>query len=376
MATKSPAAVPRGFFDTSLNYWYFDGDKTNRKLKPQYKMENKLQTIGLLGGGSFATVLAKVLTNNNHGVEWYLRNKNIIRGLKKNGFNATYVPQVKFDKNLINPTDNLLGVVQTCNIIVIASPSAYVQEMLKPTNQDHWKNKVIISAIKGVLPKSKLLLNDHMEKYFGFPQEMYVSLMGPAHAEELAEELLTFFTFSGLDKEVTRGAAQLFANNYINTTCNHDVWGTQYAAVLKNIYAIGAGIMQGLGYGVNAISALLSNCYDEARFFLEMHFDKVHPSKRKPTFMGSAYLGDFNVTCYSHHSRNRTLGTFIGQGYTPGRAVSKMEMKAEGYDGARGMYAIFKEIEAEMPFAKGIYRILWKRADPGATIATLLQTVK
>ena len=167
--------------------------------------------------------------------------------------------------------------------------------------------------------------------------------MGPCHAEEVAEERLSYLTFSGLDDRLTEAVANTFGNTYINTSCNHDIWGAQFAAVLKNIYAIGAGIARALDYGDNFLSVYITNCYREMYHFLKAHFDKVHPSNEKPDFHTSAYLGDLLVTCYSLHSRNRTFGTMIGKGYSVKATMLEMNMVAEGYYAARGMQAISKQ---------------------------------
>ncbi|MBC7553290.1 MAG: glycerol-3-phosphate dehydrogenase, partial [Taibaiella sp.] len=182
--------------------------------------------------------------------------------------------------------------------------------------------------------------------------------------EEVADERLSYLTFSGLDGDLTNAVAEASSNTYINTTCNHDIWGAQFAAVLKNIYAIGAGIARALDYGDNFLSVYITNCYREMYGFLETHFEKVHPSKERPDFHTSAYLGDLLVTCYSLHSRNRTFGTMIGKGYSVKAAILEMNMVAEGYYAARGMQAISKEFAIPIPIATFIFKILWENHHP------------
>jgi glycerol-3-phosphate dehydrogenase (NAD(P)+) len=219
-----------------------------------------------------------------------------------------------------------------------------------------------VSAIKGVLPDCNLLLNDYMTTEIGLPLAKYVSITGPCHAEEVAYERLSYLTFSGIEDELTKGVAACFDNSYINTTCNHDIWGAQFAAVLKNIYAIGAGIAHSLDYGDNFLSVYTTNCYREMYGFLEKHFDKVHPSPEHPDFHTSAYLGDLLVTCYSLHSRNRTFGAMIGKGYSVRATTLEMNMVAEGYYAARGMQAVSSKYDIAIPIATIIYKILWEGA--------------
>jgi glycerol-3-phosphate dehydrogenase (NAD(P)+) len=227
-----------------------------------------------------------------------------------------------------------------------------------------WKGKNIISAIKGILPDSNLLLSDYLTDKFGCLLENYVAITGPCHAEEVADERLSYLTFSGLNDKLAHEVSLAFDNTYIFTTSNHDIWGAQYAAVLKNIYAIGAGIARSLDYGDNFLSVYITNCYREMYHFLNNHFEKVHPSNERPDFHTSAYLGDLLVTCYSLHSRNRTFGTMIGKGYSVKAAILEMSMVAEGYYAARGMQAISKKYSIGIPIATIIYHVLWENMHP------------
>jgi glycerol-3-phosphate dehydrogenase (NAD(P)+) len=250
--------------------------------------------------------------------------------------------------------------LQQCDTVIIAVPSAYAQEVIDTIPAEVWQTKNVISAIKGVLPKAKVLLNDYMIPTFGLPLEQYVAISGPCHAEEVANERLSYLTFSGLNDKLTQAVASAFDNEYINTTCNHDIWGAQYAAVLKNIYAIGAGIAHSLDYGDNFLSVYATNCYKEMHGFLQSHFEKVHPSDEQPDFRTSAYLGDLLVTCYSLHSRNRTFGAMIGKGYSVKATILEMNMVAEGYYAASGMQTISGKYGIPLPMATLIYKMLWE----------------
>lgn len=285
--------------------------------------------------------------------------------------NPNYLTSVRFLPEMIRLTDNLQEVVENCDDIIVCVPSAYVQGVIESIDKDLWKGKNIISAIKGILPDSNLLLNDYLAGYINYDIQQYVAITGPCHAEEVAQERLSYLTFSGLNDGLTSGIAKAFQNDYIYTTHNHDIWGAQFAAVLKNIYAIGAGMAHALDYGDNFLSVFITNCYREMYQYLEAHFEKVHPANEHPDFHTSAYLGDLLVTCYSLHSRNRTLGTMLGKGYSVKAAILEMSMVAEGYYAARGMQAISKSFSIDIPIASAIYKVLWENQNPADMFAEL-----
>ncbi len=333
--------------------------------------EKSLGQIGIIGNGSWGTALAKILTDNGKSIHWWVRNVEAINHLKSRQHNPHYLTSVKFSPDTIMPTNDLGGMLEKCDTVIVAVPSAYAQKVIEQVDKSVWVQKNIISAIKGILPDSNLLLNDYLATNYNYPLERYVALTGPCHAEEVAEERLSYLTFSGLCDNLTNCASLAFNNAYINTTCNHDIWGAQFAAVLKNIYAIGAGIARALGYGDNFLSVYITNCYREMYHFLNDHFEKVHPSNEHPDFHTSAYLGDLLVTCYSLHSRNRTFGTMIGKGYSVKAAVLEMNMVAEGYYAARGMQSISREFSIPIPIATIVYKMLWENLNPAEGFLTL-----
>lgn len=327
-------------------------------------MKRDIGQIGIIGNGSWGTALAKILTDNGHNIHWCVRNEEAINHLKTRHHNPHYLTSVRFIPDTIYPSNDLGAVLQKCDTVIVAVPSAYAQQAIEQVDKRVWQTKNVISAIKGILPETKLLLNDFLTAHFDYPLENYVSITGPCHAEEVADERLSYLTFSGLNDDLTCGVADAFRNTYINTTCNHDIWGAQFAAVLKNIYAIGAGIAHALDYGDNFLSVYITNCYREMYHFLQDHFEKVHPSNEQPDFHTSAYLGDLLVTCYSLHSRNRTFGTMIGKRYSVKNIMLEMNMVAEGYYASRGMQSVAKEYSISIPIATIIYRMLWEGLDP------------
>ncbi len=338
--------------------------------------------FGVIGNGSWATALVKILTDNGQSVNWWVRNAATIAHIKKRRHNPHYLPAAYFDINLLQLSDDVAQVVQQSDTIVLAVPSAYIEDVLKPLPRNAFHNKKIVSAIKGIVPGSDILLNDFLAQQFDVPLASYFAVSGPCHAEEVAAEKLSYLTFSGIDVEATERIANFFKTPYINTVVNPDILGVQYAAVLKNIYALGAGIAHGLEYGDNFLSVYIANSADEMAGFLrkagvqpavmgrEEQTDLI-ANKRVMNYAASVYLGDLLVTCYSLYSRNRTFGAMIGKGYTVQSAQLEMNMVAEGYNASKCIYHINKSLGAGMPIAETIYRILWERLHPATGFETI-----
>lgn len=335
--------------------------------------------FGLLGSGSWGTALAKLLTDNKNQINWWLRSDANIESFKSRHHNPQYLRSAIFDTNLISFSSDPEEVIQKSDTIVIAVPSAFVTDALKGLSKDIFQKKKIVSAVKGILPSENILLNDYLAEKFGVLPEDYFTVLGPCHAEEVAAEKLSYLTFSGKDEPVTIEIAQHFATPYLKTIHNTDIYGAQYAAVLKNIYAIGAGIAHGLDYGDNFLSVLIANSADEMAGFLRKvsgsavrvgsieHSPANKNDKKSITnYAASVYLGDLLVTCYSLYSRNRTFGNMIGKGYSVKTAQLEMNMVAEGYNASKCIYHINEKIQAEMPIAAAIYNILWNHENPEA----------
>jgi glycerol-3-phosphate dehydrogenase (NAD(P)+) len=337
--------------------------------------------FGIIGSGSWGTALAKILTDNNNKINWWLRNDSNIRSFKSLRHNPKYLRSTFFNMELINFFTKVEELIEQSDCIVIVVPSAFAADVLMGLPKNSLKNKKIISAVKGILPKRNLLLNEFLKKEFGLALKDYFTVLGPCHAEEVASEKLSYLTFSGIDEAITQNIAMHFKTAYLNTFHNTDIYGVQYAAVLKNIYAIGAGIAHGLEYGDNFLSVLIANSADEMAGFLrkagiqnvevgtiDHHRPKTVSENRKTTnYAASVYLGDLLVTCYSLYSRNRTFGNMIGKGYSVKSAQLEMSMVAEGYNASKCMFLLNKKIKADMPIAETIYKILWNEhpADKG-----------
>jgi glycerol-3-phosphate dehydrogenase (NAD(P)+) len=330
--------------------------------------------FGIIGSGSWGTALVKILTDNQQSLNWWIRNPGVIDHVRKKGHNPQYLTSVYFDINRLNLTNDLVKLINDSDCLIIAVPSAYIEQIFDPLPAGIFEGKQILSAVKGILPGKNLLLNDYLKQQFRFETEGYFTVMGPCHAEEIAAEKLSYLTFSGLSETSTQELASYFTTDYLNTITNNDIYGVQYAAVLKNIYALGAGIGHGLEYGDNFLSVFIANCADEMAGFLlkagirhmevGIHdvMDSVH-EKKTANYAASVYLGDLLVTCYSLFSRNRTFGNMIGKGYSVGEAKLELNMVAEGYNGSICLYRINKQLKADMPIADTIYKILWENVN-------------
>jgi glycerol-3-phosphate dehydrogenase (NAD(P)+) len=318
--------------------------------------------FSIIGGGSWATALAKMLTDNGHHIGWWLRSQDIIDQIKKRRHNPHYLSSVLFNTAQLQMSTVVEEVVEDADVVLVCIPSAYLLPTFENLPLNIFDGKKILSAIKGILPNPEHhLLNEYLNNRFGVDIAQYFTVMGPCHAEEVANEKLSYLTFSGEDTEMAENIASHFRTDYLNTVVNHDVWGTQYAAVLKNIYAVGSGIAHGLDYGDNFQSVYISNAADEMVGFLRKVMEyKSAPDTGKIQYSASVYLGDLLVTCYSLYSRNRTFGNMIGKGYLVKVAQLEMNMVAEGYPASRGLFEINEAIGAHMPISTTIYNILWQ----------------
>ncbi len=313
--------------------------------------------FGIIGGGSWATALAKILTDNGNTIHWYIRNEESIQSFKKRRHNPHYLSSAYFNPAQLHLDADINAVIDASEVVVIAVPSAYVEEALLLVSPEKWTGKKIVSAVKGITPTKNQLLHEFLAAHFQIPLSQYFTLLGPCHAEEVAAEKLSYLTFSGIDETQTAAIAQFFTTDYINTVVNTDVVGVQYAAVMKNIYALGAGIAHGLEYGDNFLSVYIANCANEMGGFLE----KIAPgSCQENNYTASVYLGDLLVTCYSLYSRNRTFGNMLGKGYSVKAAQLELNMLPEGYFASKCLFKTNITVQAPLPIATAIHDILWE----------------
>jgi glycerol-3-phosphate dehydrogenase (NAD(P)+) len=320
--------------------------------------------IGILGSGSWATAIAKIAVDNGNSIQWWIRQEDNIAYFKKRHHNPHYLRNAYFNIDLIHFSSDIQEVIKNSDVLVLVIPSIHVESSLGQLPKDIFNNKKIVSAVKGVLPKRNVLLHEYLEEQFALPLQQYFTLLGPSHAEEVASEQLSYLTFSGIDEKATAEIASCFKSDYINTIVNKDVLGVQYAAVVKNIYAIGAGIAHGLEYGDNFLSVYIANCAREMKYLLQEIAAHTNTSCDSINYNASVYLGDLLVTCYSLHSRNRTFGNMIGKGYSVRAAELEMNMVAEGYNASKCIMAVNEQLKIDLPIITAIYEVLWHGANP------------
>jgi len=329
-------------------------------------MNIKTDKVAVIGSGSWATAISKMLLENVAEINWFFRKKETIEQFKELHYNPRYLQSVEFETDRIHFFYDINEILLESDIIVLAIPSAFLPRILSDVEVDIC-NKYFLSGIKGIVTKENLLVAEYLHKYFEVPMENIGVIAGPCHAEEVALEKLSYLTLASLDMEKAANFARLIQNDYIYTSVSDDIWGTEYTSVIKNIIAIGAGIAHGLRYGDNFQAALVSNAIQEINRFV----NTVHPISRD--IKDSAYLGDLMVTVYSQFSRNRTFGTMIGKGYSVKNAILDMNMIAEGYFASRSIFEINQKHKVNMPISSAVYRMLYENAPPKKEMAKLSQ---
>lgn len=322
-------------------------------------MSEKLK-FAVFGGGSWATAIVKMLAENLTEVGWYMRNQETVDFIKTHGTNPNYLSSVEFEPNQLVLSSDIDEIIKYADYLIFAIPSAFLDKELKKMTIS-LEDKVVFSAIKGIVPETSLIVGDHFNTHYKVPFNNIGIISGPCHAEEVALGRLSYLTIASADKEKAEMLASVLRSDFIKCTISDDVLGTEYAAMLKNIYAVAAGIAHGLGYGDNFQSVLMSNAIREMKKYVR----KVHNTKRD--INGSAYLGDLLVTGYSTFSRNRLFGTMIGKGYTVKSAQMELNMIAEGYYAAQSAYMLNQQRgkkKAKTPIINAVYEILYEKKDP------------
>ena len=316
----------------------------------------KNYTYGVIGSGSWATALIKILSENVREINWYVRNSENIDFIKTNSHNPNYLSSVELDLGKLKISEDISEVAQNSDVIIIAIPSEYVNSEMKKINIDI-SEKIIICALKGLVQETNLLFGKHMNKFFNVSNNNFLVIGGPCHAEEVALEKLSYLTIGSSNIKLCKKISNDFSCKYINVKASDDVVGIEYASMLKNIYALAVGISNGLGYGDNYQSVLMSNSIKEMKRFIS----KRHKIKRN--INNSAYLGDLLVTGYSTFSRNRMFGNMIGKGYTVKAAQLEMKMVAEGYIATKKAFLLNQDSinKIKTPIIDAVYKILYKK---------------
>jgi glycerol-3-phosphate dehydrogenase (NAD(P)+) len=322
--------------------------------------------IAVFGGGSWATAIVKMLCENLDEVGWYMRNQNAIDYILENEHNPNYLSSAEFDIKKLKLTSHINEMVLYADVLIFAIPSAFIKDELDKITEKI-SSKIVFSAIKGIVPESGLIVGEHFNLKDNIPVENIGVITGPCHAEEVAMERLSYLTIACQDTKKAEMLGNFLASHYIKIKISDDITGTEYAAMLKNIYAIAAGIAHGLGYGDNFQSVLMSNSIREMKRFIK----KIHKMKRN--INNSAYLGDLLVTGYSVFSRNRMFGNMIGKGYTVKSAMMEMSMIAEGYYAAKSAFLINEKNKARTPIIDAVYQVLYMNKNPKTVFKNLTE---
>ena len=313
--------------------------------------------IAVIGGGSWATAIVKMLANNADELFWWMRNEDAVQHIKETQHNPRYLSGARIDTDVVEVSSDLNMICEMADVIVLAIPSAFLHNTLAALEIDLSK-KIFFSAVKGIIPEYNQIVGEYIQEHYKVPLNNIGVITGPCHAEEVALERLSYLTVACEDSSVAEFMAEQLRCRYIKATISDDIYGTEYSAVLKNVVAVAAGIAHGLGYGDNFQAVLISNAIREIKRFV----DTVHPITRD--IKDSAYLGDLLVTAYSKFSRNRTFGTYIGKGYSVKAAQMDMNMVAEGYYAVKCIKEINKEFGVIMPITDSVYRMVYEKMSP------------
>ncbi|MHA6247883.1 NAD(P)H-dependent glycerol-3-phosphate dehydrogenase [Pontibacter sp. CAU 1760] len=329
-----------------------------------------MEKVAILGGGSWATALAKILTENKSQVHWWMRNTNDVQHLIQYKHNPRYLSQVSFDLAYTKPTADVCAALAAADWVILAVPAAFLQQVLKELPEECLQGKVVISAIKGMIPNENILITDYVEQHFHVPNSHQLVIAGPCHAEEVALEKQSYLSIGSHDLATAERFCEMLRNRYVKANPLDDLDGIEYCAVMKNVIALACGIARGLNYGDNFQAVLVSNAMNEIERFL----DAIMPIHRD--LSGSAYLGDLLVTAYSQFSRNRTFGNMIGRGYTVKSAQVEMNMVAEGYYAVQSIFELNKKLQVSMPITDAVYHVLYERISPAVEFEILTNKLK
>ena len=328
--------------------------------------------VAVLGGGSWATAIVKILSTNLKKVYWWVREPEILEGVREHGHNPLYLNEAELHHKHISISNNLKLVVKKADVIVIVIPSAYVFNTLSLLPTNAFEDKLVISATKGILPESMETVTTFVKNTFCVPLNRLGIIVGPSHAEEIARERLTYLTSASENQKLAEDVANLFRNRYVITNISDDMTGIEFSVVLKNIYALAAGIFRGLGAGDNLMAVFNTNCVQEM-----LNIISAISNDREHRVATSPYLGDFLVTTYSQYSRNRNFGFMIGKGYSVQTVHMEMKMVAEGHTAAYCMYHLNQsQYHLDLPILNATYRILYEKAVVRTTIKRLLDYLK
>lgn len=331
------------------------------------ELKKKIPTqIAVIGGGSWATALVKILSENQVKIKWWIRRKADVDFIRKYNHNPSYLTDVAINPRKVKTYNKMSEALNGVEYIILAIPAAFIPVTLKDLNKKHFEGKKVVSAIKGMIPEENLLVTDWITREFNLPIGQTCVIAGPCHAEEVALEKQSYLTIASPNLEVAKSFANLLNCRFLQANAIADLYGVEYCAVIKNIIAIACGITRGLGFGDNFQAVLVSNAMQEIKIFL----DEIYPKENRD-LNNSGYLGDLLVTAYSQFSRNRTFGNMIGKGYSVKSAQIEMNMIAEGYYAVRSIYLISKQHQIKLPIIDAVYHIVYEKTNPLIEMNTL-----
>ncbi len=335
-------------------------------------LENRSSVnVAVIGDGSWATAIIKILSEDKqHKINWWVRQKEAVQVINTIGVNPNYLTGVQIDTKKVTPKSQIEKVITGTDYVILVVPAAYIKSALDHLPVNAFEGKIVITAIKGIIPEDDLLVTDYIKNKFGVADSKMAIISGPCHAEEVALGRQSYLTIGANDLEVGEEVAKLLRCRYVNVSCAQDLIGIEYSAIMKNIIALACGIANGQHFGDNFQAVLVSNAMQEIKYFL----DQLYPAERDVN--GSAYLGDLLVTSYSQFSRNRTFGNMIGRGYSVKSAMFEMKMVAEGYYAANSIFKIVHEKQLDMPICSAVYRILYDKIAPAVEMQLLKDLLK
>ena len=331
---------------------------------------NNTPRCAVLGYGSWATAIVKTLTVNHHHVDWLVLNEDIRESLKIRSRNPKYLPWCYIDQEFITPSDDINAVVRNADIVILAMPSAFFKKFLEPLTES-LANKIVVSAVKGIIPGDYLTIVEHMNRYYDVPMENLAVVTGPSHAEEVGQCQLSYLTVASESAETAESVRSVLANDFFRCSVSNDVLGVEAAAIMKNIYALAVGMAVGLRYGDNFLAVLIAGCSAEMKRFI----DEAVPLDNRD-INAAAYMGDLLVTCYSPLSRNRRLGTLLGKGCSVKSALNEMTMVAEGYYAAECIRRSSMRRNIDMPIADKVWEVLYEGASARDAMQALTQILR
>jgi glycerol-3-phosphate dehydrogenase (NAD(P)+) len=331
---------------------------------------NTKPRCAVLGYGSWATAIVKTLTVNHHHVDWLVLNDEIRESLKMRSRNPKYLPWCYIDQEFITPSEDINAVVRDADIVILAMPSAFFKRFLEPVTES-LADKIVVSAVKGIIPGDYLTIVEHMNRYFDVPMENLAVVTGPSHAEEVGQCQLSYLTVASESKETAERVRDVLANDFFRCSISNDVLGVEAAAIMKNIYALAVGMAVGLRYGDNFLAVLIAGCSAEMKRFI----DEAVPLENRD-INAAAYMGDLLVTCYSPLSRNRRLGTLLGKGCSVKSALNEMTMIAEGYYAADCIRQSSMRRNIDMPIADKVWEVLYEGASARDAMQSLTQILR